>query len=50
MGKVKASCCWEIYYMLQILIIYVLHNAEYISGKQIFLPKEEDTWHYFEYL
>ena len=49
MGKVKAYCS-EIYYMLQILIIYVLHSAEYISAKQILLPKEEDTWHYFEYL
>ena len=54
MGKLKASCCWEIYYMLQILIVYVLYIsgtfAEYISAKQILRPKEEDNWHYFEYL
>ena len=40
--------------MLQILIIYVLYIsgtfAEYISAKQILRPKEEDNWHYFEYL
>ena len=49
MGELKASCCWEIYYMLQILIIYVLYIngtfAEYISAKQILRPKEEDNWH-----
>ena len=54
MGELKASCCWEIYYILQILIVYVLYIsgtfAEYISAKQILCLKEEDNWHYFEYL
>ena len=50
MGELKASCCWEIYYMLQILMIYVRYIsgafAEYISAKQILRPNEKDNWHY----
>ena len=36
MGELKASCCWEIYYMLQILIIYVLYIEEIRKEKYLF--------------
>ena len=43
MGELKASCCWEMYYILQILIVDVLYIsgtfAEYISAKQILRQK-----------